>query len=229
MSTAVSLYASHIPLCKSQDIKKDTKSSPCTKPDLDTKFNRRNMLKTIGLSFIGGSSSGALVHPAARAEPESPVEAASSRMSYSRFLEYLNEGAVKKVDLFENGTVAIVEIFNPALDKIQRVKVQLPGLQPELVRKLREKEVDFAAHPMEMNIAVAVLDLLANLAFPLLFLGALLLRSSSQNTPGGPNLPFGLGRYDQLIISHPCTYLRRVQCKNRSILMHTTSRFSIYT
>nr|GEV08727.1 ATP-dependent zinc metalloprotease FTSH 6, chloroplastic [Tanacetum cinerariifolium] len=152
------------------------------------------MLKTIGLSFIGGSSSGALAHPAARAEPESPVAAASSRMSYSRFLEYLNEGSVRKVDLFENGSVAIVEIFNPALDKIQRVKIQLPGLQPELVRKLREKEVDFAAHPMGMNIVVAVLDLLANFAFPLLFLGALLLRSSSQNTPGGPNLPFGLGR-----------------------------------
>jgi hypothetical protein len=34
---------------------------------------------------------------------------ASSRMSYSRFLEYLDMGRVKKVDLFENGTIAIVE------------------------------------------------------------------------------------------------------------------------
>lgn len=193
MSTAISLFASHLPpLCKSQDF-----SKPCPKSTSDTKFNRRNLLKTIGLSVIGDSCTSALVNPAARAEPESPIEAASNRLSYSRFLEYLNEGAVKKVDLFENGTVAIAEIFNPALDKIQRVKVQLPGVQKELLRKLREKEVDFAAHPIEMNITAAVFDLLANFAFPLIFLGALLLRSSSSNTPGGPNLPFGLGRYDQ--------------------------------
>ena len=34
---------------------------------------------------------------------------ASSRMSYSRFLEYLDKDRVKKVDLFENGTIEIVE------------------------------------------------------------------------------------------------------------------------
>ena len=74
-----------------------------------------------------------------RAEPESPQDATSSRMSYSRFLQYVDEGAVKKVDLFENGTIAIAEIFNPALNKIQRVKIQLPGLPPELLRKLKER------------------------------------------------------------------------------------------
>ncbi|KAD5960730.1 hypothetical protein E3N88_12202 [Mikania micrantha] len=45
-----------------------------------------------------------------------------------------------------------------------------------------------------MNITAAAYDLLANLAFPLMLLGALLLRSSSSNTPGWSNLPFGLGR-----------------------------------
>lgn len=130
----------------------------------------------------------------ARAEPESPIESASSRLSYSRFLQYLDEGAVKKVDVFENGTVAIAEIYNPVLDKIQRVKIQLPGLPKELIRKMEEKNVDFAAHPMEINWGPAILDLLGNFGFPLLLLGSLLLRSSSSNSPGGPNLPFGLGR-----------------------------------
>lgn len=115
-------------------------------------------------------------------------------MSYSRFLQYLDEGAVKKVDLFENETVAIAEIFNPTLEKIQRVKIQLPGLPQELLRKMKEKDIDFAAHPMERDWWPAVLDLLGNFAFPLILLGSLLLRSSSTNTPGGPNLPFGLGR-----------------------------------
>ncbi|ERM94485.1 hypothetical protein AMTR_s00010p00262210 [Amborella trichopoda] len=40
----------------------------------------------------------------------------------------------------------------------------------------------------------AILNLLGNLAFPLLLLGSLFLRSSQLNNPGGPNLPFGLGR-----------------------------------
>ncbi|KVI08689.1 AAA+ ATPase domain-containing protein [Cynara cardunculus var. scolymus] len=199
MSTTVSFFAPHISVCKSQDFPKDTRSTtrqnPCPKSTLEIKFNRSKLLKTIGLSLISNTGTGAL---AARAEPESPVAAASNRISYSRFLEYLNKGAVMKVDLFENGTVAIAEILNPTLEKIQRVKVQLPRLQQGLLTELREKEVDFAAHPKEMDIAAAAIDLLANFAFPLIFLGALLLRSSSTNTPGGPNLPFGLGRYDQM-------------------------------
>ena len=73
-----------------------------------------------------------LAHPE-KAEPEAPIEAASNRMSYSRFLHHLEESEVKKVDLFENGTVAIGEISNPALRKIQRVRVNLPGLQEGVV------------------------------------------------------------------------------------------------
>ncbi|KAK3027595.1 hypothetical protein RJ639_042271 [Escallonia herrerae] len=170
---AFALCVSHLPICKSQDLSKDThlptsasKENPCQRTTVETKLDRRKLLyhsTCTGFSLTGG----ALVQPA-RAIPESPEEATSSRMSYSRFLEYLDEDAVKKVDLFKNGTVAIAEIYNPALNKIQRVKVQLPGLPTELLRKLEEKGVDFAAHPMEMNMAAAILDLLGNLAFPLL-------------------------------------------------------------
>lgn len=143
-------------------------------------------MSTSGLSLVAGTLS-----KPARAETEAPVEATSSRMSYSRFLDYLNQGAVKKVDFFENSAVAEI-LINP--NKVQRVKVQLPGLPPELVGKLKDNNVDFAAHLPEMNVIGPLLDLLGNLAFPLILLGSLLLRSSS-NTPGGPNLPFGLGRY----------------------------------
>ncbi|CDP01723.1 unnamed protein product [Coffea canephora] len=203
MSPALSLSMSHLPICKCQDDPKDSsmisksssRENTCHRTpvaNIDVKFSRRNLLQSTGVSLVGGT----LAQPArAGPEPESPMEASSSRMSYSRLLEYLDQGNVKKVDLFENGTVAIVEIYNPALEKFQRVKVQLPGLPQELLTKLKEKDVDFASHPMEVNMASAVLDLLGNLAFPLILLGALLLRSSS-NTPGagGPNLPFGLGR-----------------------------------
>ncbi|KAL7255484.1 hypothetical protein ACSBR1_009599 [Camellia fascicularis] len=177
MSPALSLSFTHLPLCKSQELSKvstttplrktSNKENPTQKTPLDTKLSKRkllNALNSTGLGLIVG------------------------------FLQYLDEGAVRKVDLFDNGSVAIAEVFNPALNKIQRVKVQLPRLQQELLRKLREKNVDFAAHPMEVNMVAAILDLLGNLAFPLILLGSLLLRTSSGNTPGGPNLPFGLGR-----------------------------------
>ncbi|KAF8408106.1 hypothetical protein HHK36_007248 [Tetracentron sinense] len=200
MSPALSLSVSHLPICKSQDLSKNThlpksitRENPRHKTPSEIILRRRELLSSAGFGLKGGIST---VQPA-RAEPESPQESTSSRMSYSRFLQYLDEGAVKKVDLFENGTVAslaIAEIMNPALNKIQRVKIQLPGLPQELLRKLKEKDVDFDAHPMEINMEAAILDLLGNLAFPLILLGALLLRGSSANTPGGPNLPFGLGR-----------------------------------
>ncbi|CAA2971625.1 ATP-dependent zinc metalloprotease FTSH 2, chloroplastic [Olea europaea subsp. europaea] len=53
----------------------------------------------------------------------------NSRISYSRFLEYLDKDRVIKVDLFENGTIAIVEAIFPELgNRVQRVCVQLPRL-----------------------------------------------------------------------------------------------------
>ncbi|XP_038890392.1 ATP-dependent zinc metalloprotease FTSH 6, chloroplastic isoform X1 [Benincasa hispida] len=199
MSSALYLSPSLSPVCKFQDHSRKThhsktpnKENPRPKIPLNTQISKRNLLNSTGLTLLADAFFN--VSGSASAEPESPIESASSRLSYSRFLQYLDEGAVKKVDVFENGTVAIAEIYNPVLDKIQRVKIQLPGLPKDLIRKMEEKNVDFAAHPMEVNWGPAILDLLGNLAFPLLLLGSLLLRSTSSNSPGGPNLPFGLGR-----------------------------------
>ncbi|XP_068643449.1 ATP-dependent zinc metalloprotease FTSH 6, chloroplastic [Aristolochia californica] len=199
MASAVSLTVSHCPVSsRTQDISKQNvpkiagRENSVQRTASDVTYSRRKLLKSTGMGLAGAGLS--WIQPA-RAEPESPQDSVSSRLSYSRFLQYLEEGAVRKVDLFENGTVAVAEIFNPALNKIQRVKIQLPGLPEELLRKLKEKDVDFAAHPMEINMTAAVLDLLGNLAFPLILLGSLFLRASMNNAPGGgPSLPFGLGR-----------------------------------
>ncbi|KAL8532233.1 hypothetical protein ACS0TY_008730 [Phlomoides rotata] len=193
MSPAVSVSASYIPISKFQEFLKDDHHSlnPHLKSTPDTKLSRRKLMTSTGLTLLAGPA----IQPGKLAvAAEAPAEGASSRMSFSRFLEYLDQDAVKKVDLFQNGTVAIAEIFNPALNKIQRVRIQLPGLPQGLLRKLEEKNVDFAAHPMEVNAADAILDLLGNLAFPLILIGSLLLSRSSSNPLGGRNLPFGLGR-----------------------------------
>jgi len=120
-------------------------------------------------------------------------DVASSRMSYSRFLEYLDMGRVKKVDLYENGTIAIVEAVSPELgNRVQRVRVQLPGTSAELLKKFREKNVDFAAHNNTEDNGQVFLNLLGNLAFPLLLVGGLFLLTRRQQGGGG-GMPGGMG------------------------------------
>ncbi|XP_028759792.1 ATP-dependent zinc metalloprotease FTSH 6, chloroplastic-like [Neltuma alba] len=169
-----------IPKCINQE-------SPHSQPGIsELKLSKRKLL--LFTSALGSCRP-------ARAEPESPDASTSNRLTYSRFLKYLDEGDVKKVDLFEDGTVAIAEIYNPSLDKIQRVKVQLPAGPPaELLRKMEDRNVDLAAHPVQLNWWPALLDFFANFGFPLILLASLFFRTSTNNPAGGPNLPFGLSR-----------------------------------
>ena len=52
---------------------------------------------------------------------------ASSRMTYGRFLEYLDMGWVKRIDIYDNGHTAIVEAIGPELgNRIQKIRVELP-------------------------------------------------------------------------------------------------------
>ncbi|KAL4178744.1 hypothetical protein AMTRI_Chr13g83760 [Amborella trichopoda] len=123
----------------------------------------------------------------------------SSRMSYSRFLEYLDKDRVQKVDLYENGTIAIVEAISPELgNRIQRVRVQLPGLSQELLQKFREKNIDFAAHNAQEDSGSLLFNLIGNLAFPLILIGGLFLLSRRSSGgiggPGGPGFPLAFGQ-----------------------------------
>ncbi|CAL5403848.1 unnamed protein product [Camellia sinensis] len=120
-------------------------------------------------------------------------------MSYSRFLEYLDKDKVKKVDLFENGTIAIVEAVSPELgNRVQRVWVQLPGLCQELLQKFREKNIDFAVHNAQEDSGSLLFNLIGNLAFPLILIGGLFLlsrrSSGGMGDPGGPGFPLAFGQ-----------------------------------
>ncbi|GBG82753.1 hypothetical protein CBR_g36283 [Chara braunii] len=161
--------------------------------------NRRAFLRRavkaagmVGLPALLSRSS-----PALAAEEQPAV--ASSRMSYSRFLEYLDMDRVKKVDLYENGSIAIVEAVSPELgNRVQRVRVQLPGLSQELLQKFREKNVDFAAHNPQEDSGAVFLNLIGNLAFPLLLVGGLFILSRRSGGglggPGGPGNPLNFGK-----------------------------------
>ena len=119
---------------------------------------------------------------------------ASTRMTYSRFLEYLDAGRVNRVDLFEGGRTAIVQAVDPELDnRVQRLRVDLPATAPELITKLRDADVALDAHPAGNE--GALWGFLGNLIFPILLIVALffLFRRSS-NMPGGPGQAMNFGK-----------------------------------
>jgi len=76
-------------------------------------------------------------------------------------------------------------------NRMQRVRVQLPGTSAELLAKFREKNIDFAAHTNTEDGSAVFLNLLGNLAFPLLLVGGLFLLT--RRNPGGGGMPGGMG------------------------------------
>nr|UAT97733.1 cell division protein [Ahnfeltia fastigiata] len=119
---------------------------------------------------------------------------ASSRMTYGRFLEYLDMGWVKRVDMYDNGHTAIVEAVGPELgNRIQKIRVELPASAPELINKLKKANVDIDAHPTKNTNAIW--NLVGNLFFPLILIGGLaLLFRRSNNATGGPGQAMSFGK-----------------------------------
>lgn len=119
---------------------------------------------------------------------------ASTRMTYGRFLEYLDAGRVTSVDLFEGGQTAIVEAVDPQLDnRVQRLRVDLPASAPELMARLRQENISLDIHPPRND--AAVWGWLGNLLFPLLLIGGLfLLFRRSNSMPGGPGQAMNFGK-----------------------------------
>nr|BDA97514.1 cell division protein [Cryptomonas sp. NIES-345]BDA98475.1 cell division protein [Cryptomonas sp. NIES-1327] len=125
---------------------------------------------------------------------ESGKNVASSRMTYGRFLEYLEMGWIKRTDLYDEGRTAIVEAVGPELgNRIQRIRVELPTAVPELITKLRKANVDIDSHPSSENSPSW--GILGNLVFPILLIGSLiLLFRRSNNLQNGPGQALNFGK-----------------------------------
>jgi cell division protease FtsH len=120
---------------------------------------------------------------------------ASTRMTYGRFLEYLDANRVTSVDLYDGGRTAIVEAVDPELDnRVQRLRVDLPGNSPELISQLRSaKNISFDSHPVRNE--GAIWGVLGNLIFPILLIaGLFFLFRRSSNIPGGPGQAMNFGK-----------------------------------
>ncbi|MFM5999691.1 MAG: ATP-dependent zinc metalloprotease FtsH2 [Dolichospermum sp.] len=120
--------------------------------------------------------------------------AANTRMTYGRFLEYLDADRVINVDLYDGGRTAIIEANDQDIEnRTQLWRVDLPVNAPELIQKLKQKEVSFDAHPIRNN--GAIWGLLSNLIFPVLLItGLFFLFRRSNNLPGGPGQAMNFGK-----------------------------------
>ncbi|MFM1901457.1 MAG: Cell division protein FtsH [Cyanobacteriota bacterium] len=125
---------------------------------------------------------------------EAPRNAAVARMSYGRFLDYVESGRVTAVDIYDGGRNAVVEAVDPDLDnRVQRLRVDLPGLAPELINTLKQEGISFDIHPPRS--APPALGILGNLLFPLLLIGSLIfLARRSNGMPGGPGQAMQFGK-----------------------------------
>ena len=141
--------------------------------------------------FLG---SGALNNMKPGGPTVAPRNTAVARMSYGRFLDYVEAGRVTSVDIYDGGRDAVVEAVDPDLDnRVQRLRVDLPGLAPELINTLKTEGISFDIHPPKT--APPALGILGNLLFPLLLIGSLIfLARRGNNMPGGPGQAMQFGK-----------------------------------
>ena len=123
-----------------------------------------------------------------------PRNSAVARIAYGRFLTYLDSGRITAVDIYDGGRTAVIEAVDPYIDnRVQRLRVDLPGLAPELISKIDEQGISFDVHPPRST--PPVLGILGNLLFPLLLIGSLIfLARRSNNMPGGPGQAMQFGK-----------------------------------
>ena len=126
----------------------------------------------------------------------------SSRMTYGRFLEYLELGWVKQVDLYDNSRNAIVVASSPELgNRPQSIRVEIPIGASQLIQKLKDYNINFDAHPIPRKSLVVTI--ISNLILPLVFIAGLIFffQNSDNFSQNSGNSPMNLGkspaRFDQ--------------------------------
>jgi len=126
----------------------------------------------------------------------------SSRMTYGRFLEYLELGWVKQVDLYDNSRNAIVLASSPELgNRPQSIRVEIPVGASQLIQKLKDYNIDFDAHPIPRKSLLVTIA--TNLILPLIFIAGLIFffQNSDNFSQNAGNSPMNLGkspaRFDQ--------------------------------
>ena len=116
--------------------------------------------------------------------PEVNQNLVTSRMTYGRFLEYLEMGWVKQVDLYDNSRNAIIRASSPELgNRLQTIRVEIPVGASQLISKLKEYDINFDAHPTEnRNFLITIAS---NIILPILFISGLYYFFQNSDSFGG--------------------------------------------
>jgi len=145
--------------------------------------------------FIGLKSFNVIDVDNSQSRPEATNNVSSSRMTYGRFLEYLEMGWVKQVDLYDNNRNAIVQASSPELgNRPQSIRVEIPVGAGQLIQKLKEYDINFDAHPApRKSIFVTIAS---NLLLPLLFIAGLFFffQNSENFSQNSGSSPMSLGK-----------------------------------
>jgi len=145
--------------------------------------------------FIGLRTFNIIEFDENQTKTEVSTNVSSSRMTYGRFLEYLEMGWVKQVDLYDNSRNAIVQASSPELgNRPQSIRVEIPVGASQLIQKLKEYNINFDAHPApRKNIFITIAS---NLLLPLIFIGSLIFFFQNSDNFGGnnSNSPMNLGK-----------------------------------
>jgi cell division protease FtsH len=152
--------------------------------------------------FIGLRAANIINFDDNQAKPEVSTNSSSSRMTYGRFLEYLEMGWVKQVDLYDNSRNAVVQASSPELgNRPQSIRVEIPVGASQLIQKLKEYNINFDAHPVPQKSIF--LTIASNLLLPLIFIGSLIFffQNSDNFSGNSGSSPMNLGkspaRFDQ--------------------------------
>ena len=169
--------------------------------DLIFKMHRNTIQKIlIGIIlaacvFIGLKSFNVIDIDNTQSRPDGTNNISSSRMTYGRFLEYLEMGWVKQVDLYDNNRNAIVQASSPELgNRPQSIRVEIPVGAGQLIQKLKEYDINFDAHPAPRKSIF--LTIASNLLLPLLFIAGLFFffQNSDNFSPNSGSSPMSLGK-----------------------------------
>ena len=130
------------------------------------------------------------------------IPSPTSKMTYGRFLEYLDLGWVKQVDLYDNSRNAIVLASSPELgNRPQSINVDIPIGASQLIQKLKDYDINFDAHPLPTQSLI--LTIASNLIVPIIFIVGLFFffQNSDNFSQNSDSSPMSLGkstaRYDQ--------------------------------
>jgi cell division protease FtsH len=124
-----------------------------------------------------------------------------SKMTYGRFLEYIDKGWIKKVDFYNDSKFAIVEASSPELgNRPQKIGVNIPTKDVKLILKLKQTKIDFDVHPVEPTTKALELFSSNLRNFGVLFIllvGFYFLFGRNRNFRGGGMGPLGFRLFNK--------------------------------